>query len=293
MFYINQTGDAFGIVCKFQHVAHNGCRALTGFANGVQHLWDFTFAIHFVKETLEESGHVVSGFHTHVSGINLLRFGGTREQVVGIEACYIYLRDEYHGCRALLQRALDDLRADPPCPLPHIELRRGAGAYICGEESALIESVEGKRGIPRTRPPFPVDRGYLGLPTVNNNVETFVQVAQIAVHGAAWFRAHGTAHSPGTRLLSVAGDVARPGLYEVPWGITVAEVLAQRGLNGQKTPLQLPASALSNATSVAADLSPVSGQPAQASIYQLDGIVRRAPSLQLTADARAAQEALA
>jgi [NiFe] hydrogenase diaphorase moiety large subunit len=110
-----------------------------------------------------------------------------------------------------------------------IALHLGAGAYVCGEETALIESVEGKRGIPRTRPPFPVDRGYLGLPTVNNNVETFVQVAQIAVHGGEWFAAHGTEKSRGTRILSVSGDVARPGLYEIPWGVTVAEVLQDAG----------------------------------------------------------------
>jgi [NiFe] hydrogenase diaphorase moiety large subunit len=110
-----------------------------------------------------------------------------------------------------------------------VALHLGAGAYVCGEETALIESIEGKRGIPRTRPPFPVHRGVLGMPTVNNNVETFVQVAQIAVHGAAWFRVVGTAASPGTRLLSIAGDVSRPGLYEVPWGISIADVLDDCG----------------------------------------------------------------
>lgn len=156
---------------------------------------------------------------------------------VGADQGFLYLRGEYAFIAPHLTQVLAERRAGgllgpdvAGCGRAFdIALHLGAGAYVCGEETALIESVEGKRGIPRTRPPFPVDRGYLGLPTVNNNVETFVQVAQIAVHGAAWFRAHGTVASAGTRLLSVAGDVARPGLYEVPWGITVAEVLADAG----------------------------------------------------------------
>lgn len=97
-------------------------------------------------------------------------------QVVGTEAIYIYLRDEYHGCRVLLQQALDDLRAEPPCPLPHIELRRGAGAYICGEESAMIESIEGKRGEPRMRPPYIAQVGLFGRPTLEHNFETLYWV---------------------------------------------------------------------------------------------------------------------
>jgi len=156
---------------------------------------------------------------------------------VGATQGFVYLRGEYAFIAPHLQHVLNERRragwlGPDIAGSGHgfdIALHLGAGAYVCGEETALIESVEGKRGIPRTRPPFPVDRGYLGLPTVNNNVETFVQVAQIAMHGAAWFRAQGTPQSPGTRLLSVAGDVSRPGLYEVPWGITVADVLAECG----------------------------------------------------------------
>lgn len=156
---------------------------------------------------------------------------------VGATQGFVYLRGEYAFIAPHLQHVLNERRragwlGPDIAGSGHgfdIALHLGAGAYVCGEETALIESVEGKRGIPRTRPPFPVDRGYLGLPTVNNNVETFVQVAQIAMHGAAWFRAQGTLQSPGTRLLSVAGDVSRPGLYEVPWGITVADVLAECG----------------------------------------------------------------
>lgn len=156
---------------------------------------------------------------------------------VGATQGFIYLRGEYAFIEPALQTLLAQRRAGGllGANVLHsgqafdIEIHLGAGAYVCGEETALIESVEGKRGIPRTRPPFPVDRGYLNMPTVNNNVETFVQVAQIALHGGAWFAQHGTERSKGTRILSVAGDVWRPGLFEVPWGVTVAQVLAWAG----------------------------------------------------------------
>jgi [NiFe] hydrogenase diaphorase moiety large subunit len=105
----------------------------------------------------------------------------------------------------------------------------GAGAYICGEESALIESLEGKRGIPRNRPPFPVACGYKNQPTVVNNVETFVAAARIAVFGADWFRSVGTEDSTGTKLLSVSGDCEQPGIYEYPYGVTIRQVLEDCG----------------------------------------------------------------
>jgi [NiFe] hydrogenase diaphorase moiety large subunit len=156
---------------------------------------------------------------------------------VGATQGFLYLRGEYEFIAPHLREVLAQRHAQGLLGFDvagsgqafDIALHLGAGAYVCGEETALIESVEGKRGIPRTRPPFPVDRGYLGLPTVNNNVETFVQVAQIAVHGGEWFAAHGTEKSRGTRILSVSGDVARPGLYEIPWGVTVADVLQDAG----------------------------------------------------------------
>ncbi len=156
---------------------------------------------------------------------------------VGAAQGFLYLRGEYAFIEPALCEVLAARRAagllganvqGSGQPFD-IEIHLGAGAYVCGEETALLESVEGKRGIPRSRPPFPVDRGYLDQPTVNNNVETFVQVAQIALHGAGWFAQHGTESSRGTRILSVSGDVARRGLYEVPWGITVAEVLDEAG----------------------------------------------------------------
>ncbi len=110
-----------------------------------------------------------------------------------------------------------------------IELHVGAGAYVCGEESALIESLEGKRGIPRNRPPYPVTHGYLQKPTVVNNVETLVAAALVATHGAGFLRAVGTPKSSGTKILSVSGDVARPGIYEYPFGVSVQQVLDDAG----------------------------------------------------------------
>jgi len=146
-------------------------------------------------------------------------------QVVGTESVYIYLRDEYHGCRALLQAALDDLRAQPPCPLPHIELRRGAGAYICGEESAMIESIEGKRGEPRMRPPYIAQVGLFGRPTLEHNFETLYWVRDIVERGPQWFASFGRHGRKGLRSFSVSGRVKHPGVKLAPAGITVQELI--------------------------------------------------------------------
>ncbi|ODS97794.1 MAG: NADH-quinone oxidoreductase subunit F [Lautropia sp. SCN 69-89] len=148
--------------------------------------------------------------------------------VAGCEACYIYLRDEYAGVRALLVRELDALRADPPVPghaLPEIHLRRGAGAYVCGEESALIESVEGKRGMPRLRPPYVAEVGLFGRPTLAHNVETLYWVPEILERGAAWFAAHGRRGRRGLRWFSVSGRVRDPGVKLAPAGISVRELV--------------------------------------------------------------------
>jgi len=148
--------------------------------------------------------------------------------VAGCEACYIYLRDEYAGVRALLVRELDALRADPPVPghaLPEIYLRRGAGAYVCGEESALIESVEGKRGMPRLRPPYVAEVGLFGRPTLAHNVETLYWVPEILERGAAWFAAHGRRGRRGLRWFSVSGRVRDPGVKLAPAGISVRELV--------------------------------------------------------------------
>ena len=144
---------------------------------------------------------------------------------VGVEACYIYLRDEYHGCRAILEAEIALLQADPPCPLPRIELRRGAGAYICGEESAMIESIEGKRGEPRMRPPYIAQVGLFGRPTLEHNFETLYWVRDIVEKGAAWFSGFGRNGRKGLRSFSVSGRVKHPGVKLAPAGITLAELI--------------------------------------------------------------------
>ena len=146
--------------------------------------------------------------------------------VVGISAIYIYLRDEYHGCRAMLEAELAKLTANPPMPnLPQIHLRRGAGAYICGEESAMIESIEGKRGMPRLRPPYVAQVGLFGRPTLEHNFETLYWVRQIVEQGAGWFAGHGRNGRKGLRSFSVSGRVKKPGVHLAPAGITVQELL--------------------------------------------------------------------
>jgi len=146
-------------------------------------------------------------------------------QVVGIQTCYIYLRDEYHGCRAILEAELALLRANPPCALPYIELRRGAGAYICGEESAMIESIEGKRGEPRMRPPYIAQVGLFGRPTLEHNFETLYWVRDIVEKGAAWFAGHGRNGRQGLRSYSVSGRVSHPGVKLAPAGISLRELV--------------------------------------------------------------------
>lgn len=146
-------------------------------------------------------------------------------QVVGTEAIYIYLRDEYHDCRVMLQAELARLQANPPCPLPHIELRRGAGAYICGEESAMLESIEGKRGEPRMRPPYIAQVGLFGRPTLEHNFETLYWVREILERGADWFAGHGRRGRKGLRSFSVSGRVRRPGVKLAPAGITLRELV--------------------------------------------------------------------
>jgi [NiFe] hydrogenase diaphorase moiety large subunit len=156
---------------------------------------------------------------------------------IGATRGIVYLRGEYAYLRPSLEEALARRRRAGllgPAILGRavafdIEIRMGSGAYVCGEETALVESLEGHRGEPRNRPPFPVDTGLLGEPTIVNNVETFACVAAIMARGAAWFAAIGTPASTGPKLFSVSGDCARPGVYEFPLGITVAELLREVG----------------------------------------------------------------
>ena len=145
--------------------------------------------------------------------------------VVGIDACYIYLRDEYHGCRELLEVELEKLKANPPFELPLIELRRGAGAYICGEESAMIESIEGKRGEPRMRPPYIAQVGLFGRPTLEHNFETLYWVRDIIERGPDWFSDYGRHDRKGLRSYSVSGRVKNPGVKLAPAGITIQELI--------------------------------------------------------------------
>ena len=146
-------------------------------------------------------------------------------QVVGTERCTIYLRDEYHAARHMLLREIEALQADPPCPLPQIELRRGAGAYICGEESAMIESIEGKRGEPRLRPPYVAERGLFGRPTLVHNFETLFWLREIFANGPQWFNAFGRQGRHGLRSFSVSGRVRQPGVKRAPAGISVQELI--------------------------------------------------------------------
>ena len=159
-------------------------------------------------------------------------------RIIGAKKGFLYLRGEYRYLLDHLQAVLQHRRQQNLLGANilgnadfdfDIEIHLGAGAYICGEESALIESLEGKRGTPRNRPPFPVTNGYLNQPTVVNNVETFAAASLVSLHGGAWYAAIGTETSSGTKILSVSGDCERPGLYEYPFGVTVAQVLADCG----------------------------------------------------------------
>jgi [NiFe] hydrogenase diaphorase moiety large subunit len=150
----------------------------------------------------------------------------------------IYLRYEYKYMKDYLEAVLQELReknllGKDICGKKgfdfDIRIQLGAGAYVCGEESGLIESMEGKRGEPRNRPPFPVQKGYLDKPTVVNNVETLCSVPKILLEGADWFKSLGTGESAGTKLLSISGDCDKPGVYEVEWGLTIAELMKMVG----------------------------------------------------------------
>jgi len=152
---------------------------------------------------------------------------------IGARKGYIYLRAEYHRLLPLLQNAINQakekgLLADPLGL--DIEIREGAGAYVCGEETALMESIEGSRGEARYRPPFPPTRGLWEKPTVINNVETLMNIAPIVLEGAEWFNGMGTERSKGTKVFSVSGDVGRPGVYELVMGSTLRELVEDLAL---------------------------------------------------------------
>jgi len=156
----------------------------------------------------------------------------------GADIGVLYLRHEYKYLLNYLNSILEDMRKAGYLGKNingrsdfnfDIRIQLGAGAYVCGEESALIESMEGKRGEPRDKPPFPVEKGYLGYPTIVNNVETLASVVKIIKNGAAWFDSLGTSDSSGTKILSISGDCLFPGIYEVEWGTTISDVLDMAG----------------------------------------------------------------
>ncbi len=156
---------------------------------------------------------------------------------IGSRYGIIYLRAEYWYIKEFLQQQIEDFRDQGLLGKQilgkdfefDIRIQMGAGAYVCGDETALIESCEGKRGTPRVKPPYPIQQGYLGMPTSVNNVETLACASRIIEKGAAWFSDMGTEDSTGTRLLSVSGDCEKPGIYEIEWGATLNEVMTMIG----------------------------------------------------------------
>jgi len=149
---------------------------------------------------------------------------------VDCEAIYIYLRDEYAGCREILSKEIANFQNNPPSSIykmPPIYLRRGAGAYICGEESAMVESIEGKRGMPRLRPPFLAEVGLFGRPTLEHNMESVYWVRDIIEKGPDWFSSHGRHERKGLRSFSISGRVNKPGVHLAPAGITMRELIEE------------------------------------------------------------------
>jgi formate dehydrogenase beta subunit len=152
---------------------------------------------------------------------------------VEAERIYLYMRDEYPGVIALLRREIGALESAGLVAPGYVELRRGAGAYICGEESAMIESIEGKRGLPRQRPPYIAETGLFGRPTLNHNVETLYWLRDILEKGAKWFADQGVNGAKGLRSWSVSGRVRRPGVIIAPAGITARELIGRAGGMGE------------------------------------------------------------
>jgi NADH:ubiquinone oxidoreductase subunit F (NADH-binding) len=152
---------------------------------------------------------------------------------VGARTGYLYLREEYHD----VQDVIEPIIARTRDSVVDIKLVTGAGAYVCGEETALLESMEGRRGVPRLRPPFPPTAGLFGKPTMLSNVETLASIPLIMARGADWYKTLGTPKSPGTKLFSVSGDVSRPAVIEAPLGTPLQDILAESGAGDLKAAL--------------------------------------------------------
>ena len=185
------------------------------------------------------------GSHQMLEGILIAAWA------TGAEKTFIYIRGEYAEPARILQRAIDEATEAGVLGASclgtgfrhEVVLQRGAGAYICGEETGLLESLEGKKGQPRKKPPFPAQYGAFGMPTTVNNVETFSHVPHIVARGAAWFRGMGTEKSPGNTIFGVSGHVARPGLYELPLGTPLSEIVFEHAggvPNGRKVKGVIP-----------------------------------------------------
>jgi len=169
--------------------------------------------------TFKDRFYMLSDPHRFLEGILIAA------RVIGIDKCYIYIRDEYPSVISNLELAVADLVGKAGYELPHIEIRRGAGAYICGEESAMIESIEGKRGMPRLRPPYVAEVGLFGLPTLEHNCETLFWIRDVIEKGAQWFDSQGRNGRKGVRSFSVSGRVNKPGVHLAPAGITIKELI--------------------------------------------------------------------
>ena len=169
--------------------------------------------------TFKDRHYMLSDPHRFLEGMLIAA------QVIGIDACYIYIRDEYPSVIENLKIAVEELAGKSGYPLPRIEIRRGAGAYICGEESAMIESIEGKRGMPRLRPPYVAQVGLFGHPTLEHNCESLFWIRDVIEKGAEWFDSQGRNGRKGLRSFSVSGRVNKPGVHLAPAGITIKELI--------------------------------------------------------------------
>jgi len=211
---------------------HSGLRGLGGAGFPAGSKWKFVRKepqprLMTVNADEGEPGTFKDGYYMESDPHRFLEGALVAAWVVEAEDCYIYLRDEYPGIREILLAEIAKLEAAGWTKGTRLHLRRGAGAYICGEESAMIESIEGKRGLPRHKPPFVSTVGLFGLPTLNQNVETLLWVREIVERGPDWFAGQGRHGRKGLRSFSVSGRVKEPGVKLAPAGITMNELLAE------------------------------------------------------------------